>query len=261
MPNDITPRGENASAISTDLASRLLAGIAQSRATTVTGNTGGLPMLRMLKSGDWVIGQTNDEVQEGSRWIVDIENMLHGWCCWTDNTDPRTKNKMVGETMVNVVEPRPPRPPDDNGVPYKDQRTLFLRCIDGDDAGLEVIHKVNSMSGVEAIGKLLGAIQSHLYDERVYVYPVIQFGHSHYEHPKWGRIYTPIYEIVDWCSRDSVLATEKPSIKLVEPEPEPVPPAPAPTSQRKPKLTVPPPAAPVATAQLHTGQRRRPVAR
>jgi class 3 adenylate cyclase len=48
-------------AVSAQLLDRLKSGIAESRASTVLAG-GGKPYLRMLKSGEWVYGQRDDEV-------------------------------------------------------------------------------------------------------------------------------------------------------------------------------------------------------
>ena len=54
----------------------------------------------MLKSGNWVFGMENEEVQGGSRWIVNIMSLAHGWCCWVE-TSGNDKNKLKGEVMVS----------------------------------------------------------------------------------------------------------------------------------------------------------------
>jgi len=255
--NDLTTR-HNGTALSTDLANRLLAGIAQSRAATPV--VGGKPLLRMQKSGEWCFGQTNDDVQDGSRWAVNIMSIAHGWVCWVDGGE-REKNSMAGEVMASVTEPRPPQPDDIGKFPYKDQRSFDLLCLDGDDKGMEVAHKVTSLGGLKAVDSLLASIQAQLRHDPAHPCPVVVLERDYYDHSKWGRIYVPVYRIVDWCSLDGAeLATAR-KAAVVQPKDEP-PPKPA-KAAVKPSLVERPALQPepVATAQLHTGQRRRPAVR
>jgi hypothetical protein len=76
MANNITPSGSRS--LSADMASRLRSGIAESRATTIL--PGGKPILRLLKSGSWVFGQNDDDVQIGSEWAINPMQIGHGWC-------------------------------------------------------------------------------------------------------------------------------------------------------------------------------------
>jgi hypothetical protein len=291
--------------VTADFAQRMLAGIAESRSTTVL--SGGANLLRMMKSGEWVFGMENLEVQEGSLWALNIMTIMHGWCCWTENSG-NTKNTMAGEVMVSMLDHKPPMPPPVDGFPYKDQRSFELRCMNGEDEGTQVLHKILSIGGIRACDGLLAEIQKQLRKDHTRPCPVLALGHDHYDHPKWGRIYTPVYQVVDWCDLDGNTASAagqgiaetfdagqaagQPQPPPAKPAPPPPPARPAPTPEptraavKRPRRAavagvadapapgrpsvypVDPvlqakaaPEPPVATAQLHTGQRRRPVAR
>ena len=115
--NDTTKMSGGVPAIPDDFANQLGAGIAESRATTRLAS--GKPFLRMMKSGDWVFGQTNEEVQPGSHWAVNIMSLAHGWCCWVDTG---SKNELKGEVMDSMTRPKPPRPGPIDGTPFAEQR-------------------------------------------------------------------------------------------------------------------------------------------
>jgi hypothetical protein len=255
MGNDLTGR-TGSTALSTDLASRFIAGIAESRATTTIEVGGGKPLLRMLKTGEWVYGQANDEVQDGSAWAVNIMTLSHGWVCWTKHD--KGKNQKLGEVMASVLEPKPPRPDPIDGNAYKEQRGFDLKCMDGEDEGVEVAHKMTSMGGIRGIDGLLAAIQKQLRSDPAHPCPVVVLETESYV-GSYGKTYNPIYRVVDWVD----LQGEPASAALPDPEPVETPPVKVEAILRKPKLAAapPPPPPPVATAQLHTGQRRRPVAR
>jgi hypothetical protein len=252
--NDITV--PNGGGLSTDLAAQFMTGIARSRAETQF--SGGKPLLRMLRDGGWAIGQTNDEVQPESRWVVNILTLQHGWVCWT-NSD--SKNTLAGEIMASMLKPRPECPPPIDGIPYKEQRSFDLKCIDGDDSGLEVTAKITSNGGLRAVDALLAEIHKQLGRDPGHPCPVLQLQTTSYDHKQWGRIYKPILKIVGWSDMHGNTGGGG-----GEDLPKPAKPGGADPARELPfpfdvKDAVASPVPPVATAQLHTGQRRRPVSR
>jgi hypothetical protein len=271
MTNEIKTNGTTLSA---DFAARLMSGIAESRAATQL--TGGKHFLRFLKDGLWVYGQANDPVQENDQWAVNILTLAHGWVCWVDSAK-------AGEVMTSMMKPMPPCPEPIDGMPFKEQRGFELRGIGGDIDGVEVIHNLNSQGGLRAIDGLLAAIHKQLRRDPAHPCPVVVLGTDSYQNKKHGgQTYTPVYEIVAWCDMDGNIADGGEPAATPAPAPAPIPapiPAPAPTAaapapvtalrpgKQAPQRTQPfpfdeqdaaPPPQPVATAQLHTGQRRRP---
>jgi hypothetical protein len=243
--NEIAKR--NTTALSTDMLSRIKTGIAESRASTIIA--GGKPLLRMLKDAKWVFGQKDDPVQEGSSWAINPLTLAHGWVAWT-NHEGNTKNSMVGEVMVPVHEPKPPRPPAaEGGWPFNEQRIFELACIDGDDAGTEVLYKTSSYGGMRAVDDLLADLQDQLNANPGFPCPVVQLNTDSYQHQKYGKIYNPVFNIVDWASMDGQLQNGE------EEAAPPAPPPPTPIRGRKPVAAPKAPVEPEATA------RRRPVRR
>ena len=289
MTNELTAQQE--------FAQQLMNGIAESRASTILSG-GGVPLLRMLKSGNWVFGMENEEVQGGSRWIVNIMSLAHGWCCWVE-TSGNDKNKLKGEVMVSITKPKPAEPPPIDNTPYKEQRAFGLKCYDGEDAGTEVSYKTNSDGGMKAFDKLILAIQQRLVADPLHCCPVLVLGAESYDHPKWGETWKPIFDLVGWSDIHGNLAGQQAQVATAKPaEPPPAPRArkaaiapevpgepPAATVPREPEPQVAAPAAvrtrtrkvpveapaPAAAATApaaaaiaaaaYQGQRRRPVAR
>ena len=262
----------NSGGLTTEFAAKLVKGIAESRATTTVGG-GGKPLLRLLKDGGWVFGQTNDDVQEGSLWAVDPRQLAHGWVCWV--RDAKNKGTLAGEIMGPMFADKPMRPTPVQGTEFTEQLAATLRCMTGADAGVEVLYKTPSHGGITAMNKLRAEIQQRLSEPGGLEYPcpVLQLSHEHYQHPSHGKTYTPLLTIVGWCSLNGEMAPEHAGV-IEAPEEEPVA-APAPVRTRKPPVaatgaSVPPPApklppepvnAPAPTQAAHTGQRRRPAAR
>ena len=249
-----------------DLLAKLQSGIANSRAQTVV--TGDKPFLRMLRDGSWVYGQRDEEVQEGSSWAVNPLSLGHGWCCWPKN-DGGGANKMLGEHMVPMFEPRPPKPEPIEGFPFTQQFSCEMRCLDGEDQGTEVLYKVNSVGGTNAIQKLLEAIQRQLADNPAFPCPVLDLQVDHYQHPQYGKIYVPVFEVTGFCDMNGRMQgdTQVLPAGTVQKEPEPDRPEPEaktePVKAAKPakvplKAAKPPLKAPEAPAPT---ARRRPVRR
>jgi hypothetical protein len=281
MTNELTAHQE--------FAKQLAEGIAESRASTILSG-GGTPLLRLLKRGNWVFGMENEEVQGGSRWIVNPMSLAHGYCCWVE-TAGNDKNKLKGEVMVSITKPKPAMPPPIEGTPYKEQRAFNLKCYDGEDAGAEVTYKTNSDGGMKAFDKLILAIQQRLVADPLHCCPVLVLGAESYDHPKWGETWKPIFDIAGWSDMNGNLAGQQAQVATAKPaEPPPAPrsrkaaitseeataapsepePAPAPAAVRTRTRKAPvdpapapasPPTAAAIAAQAYQGQRRRPVAR
>jgi hypothetical protein len=243
--NDLTKA--NSTALTADYAARLLSGIAESRAATTL--TSGKSYLRMLKDGRWVYGQVNDAVENDARWAVNIMTLSHGWVCWTDSVK-------TGEVMASMLKPMPPRPEPLDGMPYKEQRGFEVRGVGGDSDGVELIHQMTSVGGLRAIDGLLAEIHKQLRCDPAHPCPLLVLETDSYPHKKYGLTYTPIYRIVGWCDLGGNEAETIPDLSVANPANDP--PFPFDVKPLKPKVVQP---EPVATAQLHTGQRRRPVVR
>jgi hypothetical protein len=234
---------------------QLSKGIAESRASTVI-SAGGKPSLRLLKDGDWVFGQGNEEVQSGSRWAVNVATIEHGYVCWIDGS-------LRGESMISVFQRKPERPPMIEGTPYKEQRSFDMKCIDGDDAGTEVLYKTSSISGMAATDKLFAALQARATEDQTYIFPVVQLDVDHYPHKKHGKIYTPILNIVGWVDANGNAPTagngrdRGPDRFVADDEQEE---APAPTAPRVRQRKAPLTEQPQTTQQAHATApvRRRP---
>jgi hypothetical protein len=253
----------------------------------VTVLAGGKPFLRMQTDGLWVYGQNDDEVEDNSHWAINITTLAHGWVCW--HRVPGT-NTLLGEVMNSMLKPRPDCPAPIQGTDFKDQRSFDLRCISGKASGLEVQHKQSSYGGLQAIDGLLANIQEQLAHDPAHPCPVVTLHSDYYNNKKHGsKVYVPIYRVVGWVDMGGNAAEpEKPAVTAMPKRQEPFPfdnqdnlkqppkgwgketfpleevETPAVTLDRPKARTrpaPPPPAEPVATAQLHTGQRRRPVAR
>ena len=200
MVNDLSKQGGRA--LSADLVQSLLNGITASRASTPIA--GGKPLLRLLKSGVWVFGQQDEPVQGGSEWAVNPLSIRHGYVCWS-NYPGNQKNELLGEVLVGVTEPKPmlPEPIFSNGMEfaYKEERVFDLKCVLGDDAGVEVLYKTNSVGGMRTVDNLLAAITNQIHNDPAHLVAIVQLNVDYYNN-KYGQIFNPIIDVVDWADQE-----------------------------------------------------------
>lgn len=196
----------SAPALNEDLAAKLMRGIGESRATTVIGS-GGKPFLRLLRHGVWVYGQEDMDVQEGSRWVVNPLSIQHGYSCWTKYDDKR-KNELLGEAMTPIWDAKPAHPEPINGFGWGEQRSIELKCITGEDEGIEVTYKISSTGGMRAIDGLLSDMQSQLANNRAFPCPVLELEVDSYQHTSWGKVFVPELKLVGWADMNGNVMPE-----------------------------------------------------
>jgi hypothetical protein len=231
------------------LKSGLLDGLKQVKAETVL--SGGYPLLRLIKSGDWVFGAGNDPVQQGSHWAINPNTLGHGWSCWT-NHPGATKNTQIGEVMVSVTEKKPLRDAlPVHPFPWNEQKWFQLRCIDGSDEGVEVLYKTTSDGGLRAFDKLLGELILQIENDPEHPVPVVLLDADSYQHPKWGLTFKPLFTLTGWATLDGAVS-----------EPELVDEADSEAPPFEPELPLATPAKPAKEPlQAAAPNRRRPAGR
>jgi hypothetical protein len=201
MVNDISNTTQGGRALSTDFADRFRAGVALSRASTIL--PGGKPNLRLVKSGEWVYGQNDEDVQKGSEWAINPHSIAHGYVCWLTNPGGNAKNQLLGEVMCSVLDPKPPLPEHIAGGEWKEQRICEMKCLTGDDEGVEVVYKTPSLGGLRAFDSLLAAITAQIdAGNRDHIVAIVQLHQDFYVHNTYGRTYFPILNITGWADID-----------------------------------------------------------
>jgi hypothetical protein len=172
-----------------DLASTL-------RKLETTNNVGSV-IIKMDKTGHWVFGADQTEAEPEARWAVNPFSFTHGFIAWGDG-------EVLGEKMVSINEPLP-----DLGVAppaakkgWESQIGMSLKCLSGEDANMDARYSVTSVGGKKAVQILAVAIAVQVEKDPSKPVPVVNLKKEHYQHKSYGRIYTPVFEIVDWISMD-----------------------------------------------------------
>ena len=161
------------------------------------GGADGVAILKMDKTGHWVFGADQTEVDDNSTWAINPFSFVHGYIAWGDGD-------VLAEKMVPVAEPMPevdPAPPQSKRG-WEVQVGMGLKCMSGDDAGMEVRYSVTSVGGKRAVQKLALDIAAQVETDPSKPVPVVKLKKDHYTHKSYGRIFTPVFEIVNWIGLD-----------------------------------------------------------
>ena len=158
-----------------------------------TGSGSGAVLLKMDKTGHWVFGADQTDVQDGTAWAVNPFSFVHGYIAWGDGV-------VLGERMASVTAPKPDLGPAPTGClkGWEDQIGMSLRCVSGEDDGMEVRFSTTSVGGKRAVQELAAALATQVETNAETPVPKISLTSEHYQHKSYGRIYTPVFTVVDW---------------------------------------------------------------
>jgi len=176
----------------------------------------GLPMM-LFKSredgGTWGFGQRRTIPEEGSRWAVNPLTIQWGCISFGDG------NKVVGERLVPITQPKPliaDMP--DTTFPWQEEWSVNMKCLDGADAGVEVIFKATTDGAIKAIVLLVDELRNRLNGNQHNgkIVPIALLEKDGYQHPKHGPTAIPVLTIVDWMPLDGPAPTPAPKPPPVE---------------------------------------------
>jgi len=154
-------------------------------------------IIKMDRTGHWVFGADQTEAESDSTWAVNPFSFVHGFIAWGDG-------EVLAEKLVPVTEPLPELEAAPPGAKkgWEPQTGLSLKCISGDDAGMEARFTTTSVGGRKAVQTLAVEIATQVDKDQGKPVPIIKLGKDHYTHKSYGRIYTPVFEVVEWISMD-----------------------------------------------------------
>lgn len=171
----------------------------------------GVVILKMDKTGSWVFGADQTEVEDDSTWAVNPFSFVHGVIAWGDG-------EVLGEKMVPVSEPLPEleAAPPNAKKGWEKQVGLSLKCLTGEDKDMEARYTTTSVGGKRAVHALALAITEQVEKDQAKPVPVVRLKKDHYSHKSYGKIFTPVFEIVEWISMDG--ETDAPKLEAPEAE-------------------------------------------
>jgi hypothetical protein len=174
------------------------------------GGDVGVAIIKMDKGGHWVFGAEQTEIEEGSTWAVNPLSFVHGFIAWGDG-------EVLGEKMVSIANPLPDLDEAPPGAKkgWESQVGMSLKCVSGEDKGLEARYTVTSVGGKRAVQTLAVALADQVEKDQSKPVAIVRLKKDSYQHKSYGKIYTPVFEIVEWMSMDGeapeVAAEEAPA--------------------------------------------------
>jgi hypothetical protein len=170
----------------------------------------GVVILKMDKTGHWVFGADQTEVEDGAVWAVNPFSFVHGFIAWGDG-------EVLGEKMTSVSNPLPEldEAPPSAKKGWETQVGMSLKCISGEDKGMEARFTTTSVGGKRAVQTLAVALAEQVEKDQTKPVPVVRLKKDHYAHKSYGKIYTPVFELVEWVSMDG----ETPAVEAAEEAP------------------------------------------
>lgn len=187
---------------------------ATSALKTTASESGSVTFIKMDKTGSWVFGSDDDEVEEGSCWAVDPRQFAKGFAAWGEGS-------LEGEEMATIEAPQIIKSAlPDVGAAWKPQVGLQFRCLGGVNTGLTVKYSSTSKGAEKAWTGLLGLVLDRVQKGEQAVVPVVCLGSDSYKHKKFGKVYTPVLEVLDWVTIEGQAAEPVAEPEpVVEPEP------------------------------------------
>jgi len=159
--------------------------------------------MKFSKFGEWIYGVENTEVEEGSIWAVNPLGFVHGWTAW-GTKEHGTNGQNVGEMMVPATQPMP----QEGNLPtvkgnWAKGIGIQMRCTNGEDEGVQVMFKSNSLGGRKAYAAILQSVVARITAGEPHCMPLVKLGNDSYDHKEYGKIFTPVLEVVGWAAHDA----------------------------------------------------------
>lgn len=164
----------------------------------------GTVIIKMDKTGHWVFGADQTEIEDDSTWAVNPFSFVHGYIAWGDG-------EVLAEKMVSVSQPLPELEAAPPGAKkgWETQVGMSIKCLDGEDKGMEARYTTTSVGGKKAVQALAVAIATQVEKDQFKPVPVVELGKEHYTHKSYGRIFTPIFKVLEWVGMDGEAQAEE----------------------------------------------------
>jgi len=178
------------------------------RALEAEAGPAGVVILKMDKTGHWVFGADQTEVEADATWAINPFSFIHGFIAWGDG-------EVLGEKMVSVSAPLPEMDAAPAGAKrgWETQVGMSLKCLSGEDKDMEARFSSTSVGGKRAVQTLAVAIANQVEADQTKPVPVVRLKKDHYSHKSYGKIYTPVFEIVEWVGMDGEADEAAPQIE------------------------------------------------
>jgi hypothetical protein len=170
--------------------------------------------LKMDKTGTWSYGTDENRVSERDHIFIDPNGFVHGWQCWADTDIKGVQSELLDEAIAPMDRPLPDRPDKvlPNARPYNEMRGMSVLL-----KGERLVYSTTSVGGINAFAALAEEYMEQFHRDPKRMIAEVSLTSDSYKHKNktYGRIYTPIFNVVAWHANLPVGAAK--------PEPVPAP--------------------------------------
>ena len=169
----------------------------------------GVVILKMDKTGHWVFGADQTEVEDDATWAINPFSFVHGFIAWGDG-------EVLGEKMASVSQPLPELEvaPAAAKRGWETQVGMSLKCLSGEDKGMEARFTTTSVGGKRAVQALAVALAEQVEKDQTKPVAIVRLKKDHYAHKSYGKIYTPVFQVLEWVGMDAEEAVSTPESAL-----------------------------------------------
>ena len=200
------------------------AALANYKAPASSGG-GGKNYLKLAKHGGWVYGP--EETEAEGTFAINPMSIRAGYVCWDEGEKAGEvmADLMMGEAMIDPKDLPQTNAEWEAQVGFDlvgfDLVGFDLAGVSGNDKGIELQYATNSVGGKRAHKMVVDAIREQYAKDPAKCVPVVTLEMDSYQHKKYGKIFTPIFELVDWITMDGG-GGKKPAKKKAAAKKEPV---------------------------------------
>ena len=165
-------------------------------------------LLRFNKLGEWIAGQEEEEIPEGTELVMGVNTFKVGWIKWEDNRPVDSRMGLLSEGFrpaaredLGDTDEEQWETDDDDKPRDPWQRTDQVLLKDLSD-GRVFTFAPSSKSGKSAIGEVAGAYGDRVQDgHEAAEMPIVRLMSSHYKHKKYGKVMVPVFELTgEWVA-------------------------------------------------------------
>jgi hypothetical protein len=152
------------------------------------------PLLRFTKSGEWVFGADNEELDDGARLAVNPASFKVGYIAWNGGAVAGEKMVALGQVLNSEDLPEV-----DSETGWQPQISVDLAGLTADKSGFrdEYVFKTTSNGGRDCLMDLAAELSEELENNSGRI-PVVELSSESYRHKKYGTVHKPVLKLVEW---------------------------------------------------------------
>lgn len=173
---------------------------------TIVGN-----LLKFSKFGEWTAGQDDVEIDEGTKFVALMDEIMLGWVKWwegrpvehemgrlADNYQPAKRPDLGDNDETQWERDKKGNPRD----PWQKTNYLILKAVDSDDLYTFAPSSQGGLTSVGVLSETYGKAMRARPDQ----FPIVALESSNYKHKEFGKIFKPVLRVVGWAPKAEAMA-------------------------------------------------------